>query len=109
MSREIDTPGKAIAETNSLIGRARSDTRKRKFWGYIQVAALQEWAEVQDFWPTTDEGNKIVPAIDEVLARQFFGTKLDAEVRRGGTPEMFAVWRKLETPDTEPNFNDQDE
>ena len=86
MSDKIDTPGKAIAETNSLIGAARAGTRKRKNWGYIEFSALREWAEAQNFWPTTDDGNKIVPATDDALARMFFGVKLDATVKRGGVP-----------------------
>ena len=93
---------KAISESDTQRAIVRAETRKRKNWGYIQLTELQTWAETQ-IWPNTEDGSAIIPAIDDV-ARRFFGTKLDAVVKHGGTPELVAVWRKLEEPDTEPLF-----
>ena len=92
--------GKAIHQTNSEIAVVRAETRKRKYWGYIQVTSLKTWAETQS-WP-----QNIVPDTDEKVARKFFGVAIDAPVRRGtqGGAEMFAVWRRLEAPDSEPDF-----
>jgi hypothetical protein len=76
---------------------ARAATRKRKNWGVVRVSVVEDWAKKQPTVPTI---------VDETTARQFFGVRLDAPVRRGANPELFGVWLKLEEPldGDEPEF-----
>ena len=79
---------------------ARAETRKRKNWGVVRVSVVEDWAKKQP-WP-----ENVVPAVDEAMARKFFGVRLDAPVRRGADPELFGVWLKLQEPleGDEPGF-----
>jgi hypothetical protein len=85
--------GKAIYESDQMRGIAQAETRKRKNWAYVTVAYLEDWAKTQTV-PSAE--GEVVPKADEVLARELFGVRLDAPVRRGGTPELFAVWRVVD-------------
>jgi len=104
---EGNVVGKAIHESNSNVALARAETRKRKFWGYIQIDILQEWAKTQA-WE-----NNVIPN-EEDLVRRFFGTRLDAPVHRGKYPnteaELLAVWRRVDLPTEydQPNFNNEE-
>lgn len=101
MSERENPSAKAIFETATMVATAKAETRKRGFWGYIQVAELTRWAESRP-WP-----GGVVPKTDEALARVFFGVRLDATVvcaTQGGAP-MFAVWRKAGEPTVEPTFD----
>ena len=101
----MSTIGKAIYESNTQMATVKAETRKRNKWGYIAVTELTRWATTQP-WPTASDGQTVIPVIDETMARLYFGVRLDAPVQRGhqGENELFAVWRKLDEPDSEPDF-----
>lgn len=95
--------GKAIDESNTAIAMARAETRKRRWWGYIREDTLRDWAEKQQ-WP-----DNVIPATDVNLARKFFNVKETAPAyvgKQGDEHNVFAVWRRLDEPTTEPDFYD---
>jgi hypothetical protein len=86
----------------TAIAEAKAATRKRANWGYVELEALEDYAKTLPSMPD-ENGNAVLPAADDVLARRLFGVRLDAPVQRKGT--LFAVWRRDGEPDTEPQFD----